>query len=503
MARTTGVLINLASQAYVTLIGLFLLPVFRRHLGEEGFGLLALSMMLQAWFGVLDFGMAPTVTRVVATFRAGRVRSSDLLTFWKTATTLYLIIGIVAGSGLASFVILFGQQWVNDTSTTAHNLIASMLAVLGTLTLRWFSELFRAAIIGNESFIWLGCFSIAAASARFLLLLPIVIYISSSILLFFLCQLLISVIELSFLVNKAIKLLPAPGNTVVRASLASLAEHRPFILSVAFAGISWAFVTQIDKLLLSGLLSLADYGRFSLAVFAASAITLSTTALSPIIMSHLSILRAQDDANAFNRFYAVATQWLGLLAWPSAALLFFYGEQIIWVWTGDQGLSRDIAQVVRLYAFGNAILAISSMAYFAQFSKGSLRLHVILTGLFLAILIPAVLWSTKIYGAVGAAWTWATLNAAYLLTCVPVIHRYFVRYPYRRWLFCEVLPMALLAFGTTWFTTAFSFPDKRLPAAIAIVSIGLFALITTLLLMAPGTGGHLSGATLKRLWSGK
>jgi O-antigen/teichoic acid export membrane protein len=66
-----NIISNYASQIYVTLIGILLLPLYIKYMGSEAYGLIGFFAMLQAWFGILDLGLTPTIGRETARYRAG------------------------------------------------------------------------------------------------------------------------------------------------------------------------------------------------------------------------------------------------------------------------------------------------------------------------------------------------------------------------------------------------------------------------------------------------
>ena len=55
-----------ASQGYVSVVTIFAVPLQAKAVGAEGFGLIGLMAVLQAWFFLLDFGRVAMVTRVSA-----------------------------------------------------------------------------------------------------------------------------------------------------------------------------------------------------------------------------------------------------------------------------------------------------------------------------------------------------------------------------------------------------------------------------------------------------
>ena len=50
--------VNYASQVYVALIGIAMVPLYLKYMGIEAWGLVGFFAMVQAWSQVLDFGFS-------------------------------------------------------------------------------------------------------------------------------------------------------------------------------------------------------------------------------------------------------------------------------------------------------------------------------------------------------------------------------------------------------------------------------------------------------------
>ena len=57
---------NYASQAYVALVGIAMVPLYLKYLGLEAYGLIGFFATAQAWIQLLDFGLSPTLGREAA-----------------------------------------------------------------------------------------------------------------------------------------------------------------------------------------------------------------------------------------------------------------------------------------------------------------------------------------------------------------------------------------------------------------------------------------------------
>ena len=71
MSLRNNIVANYASQIYVTLIAIVVVPLYIRYLGVEAYGLIGFFAMLQSWFSLLDMGLTPTMARETSRFHGG------------------------------------------------------------------------------------------------------------------------------------------------------------------------------------------------------------------------------------------------------------------------------------------------------------------------------------------------------------------------------------------------------------------------------------------------
>lgn len=223
---------------------------------------------------------------------------------------------------------------------------------------------------------------------------------------------------------------------------------------------------------------LSDYAYFSLAVLAASAVTLVTAPVSGALLPRLSSLAAAGDEQALLRLYGNATQLVALVAFPVAIMGAFFPEQVLWAWTGDPELVRHAAPVLRLYALGNGLLAMGAFPYYLQYAKGDLRLHLLGNCLFLVVLIPVLVWATLGYGAIGAGWSWLGLNMAYFLLWIPLVHQRFRPGLHAGWLRHDLGGIALMTLtGGGLAYALFNWPQGRLAVGASVLALGVLLLV--------------------------
>lgn len=484
MSLKRNILASYATQIYVTLVGILILPLYLKYMGAEAYGLVGFFTMLQAWFNLLDMGLTPTVARETARFRGG---AADVLSYRRLLRALQLIFFVITLLGGGAMFVLSGliaAGWLKvQTLPLAQVQLALQLMAVG-VALRWMSGLYRGCISGSERLVWLGGFNAFVATLRFVGVLPVLIWVGHSPAIFFTYQFLVAVVELVGLATKAYGLFPAvpPGQQLGWSPASLFFPIKPvlkFSLTIAFTSSVWVMVTQTDKLVLSKLLPLADYGYFTLAVLAASGVMMISGPISGALLPRMARLQAEGDEAGLISLYRNATQMVAVIAIPACLVLAFFAEQVLWVWTGDAHAAAQAAPVLRLYALGNGFLAMAAFPYYLQFAKGDLKLHLIGNALFVVLLIPALIWATLQYGVIGAGWAWLGANVVYFFFWVPKVHSRVVKGLHAQWLLRDVGEIVLLTVtGAALAHGLLKWQQERVPVAmaIAVVSLAMLAI---------------------------
>lgn len=446
MSLKRNIIASYASQFYVTLVGIIILPLYLKYMGAEAYGLVGFFAMLQVWFNLLDIGLTPTMARETARFRGGATDASSYRRLVRALEGVFVLIALIGGSIIFLLAGYIAQKWlkVSQLPITDVTMAVQLMAVI--ISLRWMCGLYRGAISGSEYFVWLGGYNSFIATLRFIGVIPILIYLGSTPVVFFSYQLAVNIIELLGLVIQAYRLLPSlPGNSRLPWSWDPLKPVIRFSLAIAYTTMVWVAFTQTDKLILSKLLPLSEYGYFTLAVLAASGIMIVNGPIGTTIMPRMAKLEAEGDHKGLIQTYRRSTQLVAIIAGAASVTLAFCAEPFLLVWTNDIILAHQAAPILRLYTIGNGILAVSAFPYYLQYAKGNLKLHVIGSSIFVVLLIPSIIWAVSHYGGIGAGYTWLILNMICFISWLPVIHNKFEPGLNVKWYFEDVLPIAVSA----------------------------------------------------------
>ena len=472
---SNNILANYASQIYVTLIGIVILPLYIKYMGAEAYGLVGFFAMLQMWFNLLDMGLTPTMARETARFRGG---ATDALSYRRLVRALegvFLTVALVGGGAMFLAAGSIARDWLQVTQLPIDEVKTSVQLMAAIVAMRWMCGLYRGAISGSERLVWLGGYNSLIATLRFVGVLLVLIFIGVTPTIFFSFQFCVAVVELACLSFYAYRLLPViPNDIRVPCSWSPLKPVFKFSLTIAFTSSVWVLVTQTDKLVLSNLLPLADYGYFTLAVLVASGVMVISGPVSGAIMPRMAKLEAEGNHTDLICIYRQATQLVAVIAGAASVTVAFCAEPLLWAWTGDIVLAHQAAPILILYAIGNGILAVAAFPYYLQYAKGDLRLHLIGSAVFVVLLIPFIIWSASQYGGVGAGYVWLIMNLLSFIAWIPLVHRKFAPGLNLKWYFQDILIIFLAVAMVSFFLNSiFPHINSRGWQIVQIFTMGL------------------------------
>lgn len=480
MSLKKNIIANYASQLYVTGVGILILPLYIKYMGAEAYGLVGFFTMLQAWFAVLDLGLTPTIGRETARYFGGSMSALSYRQLFRALSVIFIFIAVLGGGTLFIFAEQVAVHWLHIATLDTREVLVAVQIMAISVALRWLGGLYRGVITGAERLVWLSGFNVIIATLRFVAVFATMSIFGYTPLVFFLHQLIVVLIEIIGLYWVANLLLPKKG-TLTQAigwSIKPITPLLKFALTIAFTSSVWVFVTQTDKLILSGILPLAEYGYFTLAVLMASGIMIISGPVSSAIMPRMANLHAQAKREEMLQVYRNGTQIVSVLAGTASLVIAFYPKQLLFSWTGDLALAEAVAPILRLYALGNALLAVGAFPYYLQYALGNLRFHLIGNIIMVVLLIPSIIWAATHFGGVGAGYAWFGMNLIYFIFWVAYVHHNLAPKLHTKWLFEDCISIYFPVIFFLLFISQFSFEtESRWLALFYFSFIGVTSLL--------------------------
>lgn len=413
--------LNYVGQAYVMLVGIAIMPFYLAHLGAEAYGLIGFFTVLQAWLLLLDAGLSPSLVRAVAR------QSTDPMAHRATGRLLrsfeWLFLPLAAGCVMAVDLASpwMANQWLNVQQLSAQT-VSECVALMGVvIALRLYATLYRSGLQGLEQHAWLNAANVAIASLRYFGAWLLVSDFSQDVRDFFLFQVAVSLVETLLFATRAWQQLPA---RLACFDMPQLRQVLPFAAGMSLTAVLWVVLTQLDKVLLSERLPLAEYGYFSLIALVANGLLTLTNPLVQTLLPRLTRLLAEGREADMHGLYLAAHRFVCTLLFPLAGVIALHGEALILAWTGDIAAARWSQPVLGWYAVGSAVMAISGFQFYLQYAHGQMRLHVVYSLVSALITVPVMIWAVAALGVLGAALAWTALRLVSLALWPLIVHRH-------------------------------------------------------------------------------
>ncbi len=422
---------NYLGQGWVAVMGFAFIPVYIKYLGIEAYGLIGLFAILQAWLNLLDMGMGPALNREMARFTGGTHGATSIRDLLRSIEFIALPVAFLLALGTWAASSWLASNWVR-AEKLPENMVAQAFAIMGLVAaLRLVEGIYRSSVVGLQQQVPYNLVNSALATLRGLGAIGILIWWSPTIDAFFIWQGLVSVLTLFALASVTYRALPKgerPGRFSTSA-LRGVGKYAGGVMTINFLGV---LLTQVDKIILSTLLTLTDYGYYTLATVVAGMLFMLISPITQAWGPRLSELHAANNhLELVNKFHQ-GTQLVAVLMGSVAVVLVLFSDVILQLWTRDASLAQRSAHLLSILALGTMLNGLMWIPYQAQFAHGWTSLALWVNLISVIVIVPATYWAVPRYGPEGAAWIWVSLNIGYVFISMHfMFHRIFTDQKWR------------------------------------------------------------------------
>jgi O-antigen/teichoic acid export membrane protein len=398
------------------------IPVYIRYVGIEAYGLVGLFVMFQAWLGLLDLGLTPMLSREMGRSSGGTVGPQAIRDLLRTVEWIVGGMAIVTSAIIAGLAPAIAGHWLRLESLDASTASLAIMTMGIVVALRLPEGMYRGGLVGLQRQVSLNVTLTALATIRALGAVAVLAWLSPTVEAFFLWNAGVSAAGVAVLAAATYRALDQ-GDRPARFSRDRLRATARYSLGMMGVTVLALLLTQVDKILLSRLLPLGQFGEYTLASTIAGAVYLPIAAITTALFPRLCELHARKDFPGFAATFHAGSSLVSVIAGGAAAVLITFADWFLEAWTGDPELAAGVTDLVRVLVFGTLLNGLMWMPYQAQLAYGWTGLAVRINAAAIALVVPAILWLVPSYGAIAAAWIWTGLNAGYVLVGVQLMYR--------------------------------------------------------------------------------
>jgi len=431
-----------ASSIWTALIGFAVIPFYVKYLGHEGYGLIGFLVTAQAVLQVLDLGLATNVNREVAR----EAQSGDLSgapALLHTAATIYWAMAGVIALAMLALSHFIAARWLSSETLAFDDLAYAVMLIGLVIAARWPGQLYQGALMGAQRIVVSSALNIALATLGSGGAVLVLAFVSPSVSALLLWQ---AGVGLAYTLAARAASWRIIGRERVLHDGSQLRRIWRFSAGVTAITIAGMVLGQLDKVVLSKMLSLAEYGQYMIAFALAGTLYLFSGPVFNAVYPRFSSLVRSGETERLEQAYRLGTRLLGAILFPLAMLLAVFPEELVQAWTGDPGLARSARLLLPFLAIGTALHGVMHVPFALQLAYGTTRLQVAISAVLLLVATPSTVFLVLHYGALGGALAWLWLHSLYMVLGAWMTHRHLLKGLGAKWIAFDVgVPFAVSA----------------------------------------------------------
>lgn len=467
---------NYAGQAWSALMSLAFVPLYIRYIGIEAYGIIGFFIALQSLFSFLDLGISAVLNRELARRSALSTPAAETRDLLRTLEWISWSTGILIALAISAVAQPLAQHWLTTVSLSPQQAAYALILLAISAGLLWPVSFYTGGLAGLQRQVFLNALGAAFGTVRAVGAALVVMLVSPTLEAFLYWQILMSGVQSAVYAWFTWRQLP-PAAHAPSFSLLQLRQVGGFAAGITALTILSFLLTHTDRIVLSKLLPLDEFGVYAFAASAAMALLRLVSPIVTAVYPRYTELVASGKQDALVALYHRTNQFMAATLLPIAVVAVLFSNDILWMWSQDERLAAGAASIFSFLVAGTAINGLLNLPYALQLAHGWTALSFWINVVSVAFVVPAVWLAGREFGGIGAAAVWLILHLAYVFVGTPLMHRRLLRGELARWYLVDLLPplIAAAAVGILW-RTAFA-DTLRGPtgaAALALVSATTF-----------------------------
>lgn len=438
MSLKKNVIANFLGNGYVVILQFALVPFLLKYLGTEAYGLVGIYMTLLAALNMLDMGLSPALSRELARLSAIPNAHNLMRITVTTLESIYFAIAILIV--LAFFFISpwLVHHWLNNNTLPSETVITCLRLIGAQCALQFMTNFYTNGLNGLQHMVRANYVLSLNHTLRAFFGLLVLIQMSANVEFYFLSQLIMTFVGLLLTAHALYKKLPSlnpqankkinfEDRIKARFSMERLDACKRFATGMAITSVLTFFIMQTDKIIVSKLVSLEEFGYYTVAVSIAVTIAGAAGLVSKSVLPRMTQLIAINDIETTKSLYLKASSLVAWIILPISGLLIIFKYEFLTLYLGDPKSVEFISPVFALLMTGYAIHSLMYIPYSFSLAHGWTRYGINTSIVAIIIMTPVTIYTTLKYGIYGAAASWTILSIGYLCFSLRYLHSRFYK----------------------------------------------------------------------------
>lgn len=466
---------SFVGQAWTALLGIIFVPIYLRYIGVESYGLIGIFMSLQTFLNLLDFGISPTLNREMARLSVSEKNAQEMHDLRRTLQIPNWLSAIAISLVLCILSPIIAKYWVTPKELSVSTITQAFLLISFSTGIQFLSGFNAGGLVGLQKQVLLNSINMFCGTLRSVGAWMVLAFITPTIQAFLWWQLLVAAIQ-AILTSIAFKKSLFYSTNKGRFRKDLLSRVWRFAAGMTGTGVLALVIAQTDKIILSRMLDLKEFGYYSVAITISSiTIAMIVGSISNVVYPKFSGLVSLGNENITIQYYHRACQLLSLLLIPTVVVIAFFSYEVVLIWARNSEIADYTHLLLTLVIIGSGLNGLFVLPHNLQMAYGWTRLGIYLLIVGILIILPLIIAGVYFYGAVGGISGWIIYNCLIGSMMVLIMHRRILKGEQWTWFFKDILPAVSSA--VIFNTIVYYFLNDYLLSLNSILQIAILGML--------------------------
>jgi O-antigen/teichoic acid export membrane protein len=481
----SNVVANFAGSVSNVVFAIVFTPFYIEFLGIEAYGLIGFYITLQASISFLEMGLSRACNRELARYSVlGESSYQMMRNILRSLEVIYWIVASTIVIGLTLAAPWIASSWLESTVISNEKLEDVLTLLAWVIALYWPVGIYSGVLMGLQKQVLMNVAKVGISFLNWGGAAMILWLVQPDIEIFFQWQLLVSLCAAGLFATLAWRVMPSSGHKAC-FSPDAIKNIIPFAAGVGGNEVLAVILLQADKLILSAILPLKQFGVYMLATMIANAASTLASPFSTAVFPRFSqLVGGSASLQDISDLYHKGCQTVSVIIVPFSLTIAFFAFDVLHVYTNSAELAKEAASVLSVLVVAKMLHASMQIPYAMQLAYGWVKLSIYVNIASVLWILPAVYFLTSWYGTVGAALAWLIVTIGYVCIGMPLMHRKLLVGEWFLWaknsLIMPVLSVATFLIIVRFFVD--ELPSGRWVQGFLIVAFGIISIIISAVL---------------------
>lgn len=407
MQLRNNILANYIGTGFVVLAPMLALPYYLHALGSNVWGLVGFITALQAVLTMIDAGMSQTLVREFALrldVGGGSKNATAALLFG--FERIYWTFALIAGCIVALLASFIAKNWLNLGDLPIALGQQAVYGAAALFAVQFPGSVYRSLLVGAQAHVKLNGVLLSGAFLRHIGAIAVVT-MWPTLMAYLIWHIAIAFLETLVRANLAWAIL-STKRSLIGWQIDELRPTWTIIASMSGAAFFGALTVQMDKIILSRMVSIEQFGYY---VIASTVATGLLQLIYPLLQG--SLPRAIHLRNQPANLYKLNIKLFKAIVFIAGLVIIgyvFIGKFVLITWLKNAQVAEVVYHLLAALLIGTLLNAFYNIGYINWIAQEKVRIIFqvyLLSFVMTVILVPIFVVQ---FGTIGAAFGWIIIN---------------------------------------------------------------------------------------------